>query len=553
MTSDSATNQESGGLGQEPSNTTQLLPEKEKEVLTETGKDDNSEQARAEADPESVSAQSNGPCCSLRHFSKIASGVAPTLICPTMTRHHFIATRLEIFAILGALFYVVISFSWAEPIREPALQLVSLFVLAQIFGVLVKFVHLPPLLGMLLAGILLKQIDYFHAEGIFLKFTATVRSCAMTMILLRAGLGLNPLVLCRLSTVVLRVAVFPCSVEAVTVAVVSHYLLDLPWQWGFLLGFILSAVSPAVLVPSLLTLQSNGYGENKGIATLVIAASSLDNIYAITIFGIFLSAIFSQGSIMELVVQGPLEVLIGIIWGILIGVISIYIPHSDEKSVIKLRTIMVCASGLLAVLGSQLVGYAGAGPLGCIVGAFVAGCGWRAFSSTSTYEPVMLHLTEYWLLLQPFLFGLIGTEIDISSLGGNSLQVAGLSAAVITIGVVVRMLACCISVQGCGLNFQETLFVGLSWLPKATVQAAIGPVALDLARSIAFNQEQNIHLAEKVLMIAVLSVILTAPIGAIGILGAGPLLLTRSKTEESIIEKKSEDEDHPDAELQEVL
>lgn len=484
------------------------------------------------------------------HISKLIAAVAPTEMCPAMTRLHFVATRLEIYSMLGALLYVLISFSWAEPIRDPVLQLSTLFVVAQTFGTILSFARLPPLLGMLLAGILLRQVNFFHAEGGFLKFTATVRACAMTMILLRAGLGLNASALRRLSMVVLRVAVIPCSAEAVTVALVSHYLLDFPWQWGFLLGFVLGAVSPAVVVPSLLALQSDGYGENKGIATLVIASSSLDDIFAITMFGVFLSTIFSQGSIFETILQGPLEVLIGITWGILMGVISIYIPHSEEKSVAMLRTAMVGASGLLSVLGSQLVGYPGAGPLGCIVGAFVAACGWRAFSSSNTYEPVMAHLTGFWLFLQPFLFGLIGTEINVSALNGN---LVGLSVLVMLIAIVVRLVACCLAVQGCGLNFKETLFVGLSWLPKATVQAALGPVALDVARSSLISGDHNTQLAEGVLTISVLSIILTAPLGAVGILGAGPFLLSKSKTEESIVEQGSGIVDQGNRESQHVV
>lgn len=103
------------------------------------------------------------------------AGVSPTTMCPQMTKLHFLATRVEIYALLGALLYVLISFTWAEPVRDPILQLAGLFVLAQVFGALVEFVRLPPLLGMLMAGIFLKYMDYFHAEGSFLKFTASLR------------------------------------------------------------------------------------------------------------------------------------------------------------------------------------------------------------------------------------------------------------------------------------------------------------------------------------------------------------------------------------------
>lgn len=96
-------------------------------------------------------------------------------MCPLMTKLHFLATRVEIYAMLGALLYVLISFSWAEPVRDSILQLAGLFVLAQVFGAVVELARLPPLLGMLMAGIFVKYMNYFHAEGPFLKFTATLR------------------------------------------------------------------------------------------------------------------------------------------------------------------------------------------------------------------------------------------------------------------------------------------------------------------------------------------------------------------------------------------
>nr|CAD7194576.1 unnamed protein product [Timema douglasi] len=121
----------------------------------------------------------------------------------------------------------------------------------------------------------------------------------MVVILIKAGLGLDAGALRRLSLIVVRLAFIPCLAEAATVCLVSHFLLGYSWLWGLLLGFILGAVSPAVVVPSLLSLKEKGYGEDKGISTLVVAASSIDDIAAISGFGIVLSVIFSQGKIVN--------------------------------------------------------------------------------------------------------------------------------------------------------------------------------------------------------------------------------------------------------------
>ena len=124
----------------------------------------------------------------------------------------------------------------------------------------------------------------------------------MVVILIKAGLGLDAAALKRLSFVVVRLAFMPCLVETATDAVVAHFIMGFPWLWGILLGFVLAAVSPAVVVPSLLSLQERGYGEDKGISTLVIAASSIDDIAAISGFGVVLGIIFSQGMYQNFVI-----------------------------------------------------------------------------------------------------------------------------------------------------------------------------------------------------------------------------------------------------------
>ncbi|KAF3837588.1 hypothetical protein F7725_005052 [Dissostichus mawsoni] len=122
----------------------------------------------------------------------------------------------------------------------------------------------PPLLGMLLAGLLLRNVPYVtDAVYIDTHWSAALRNIALAVILTRAGLGLDPSALSRLKAVCVRLAVGPCVVEASVVAVVSHFLLGLPWVWGFILGFVLAAVSPAVVVPSMLLLQKEGLGVEK--------------------------------------------------------------------------------------------------------------------------------------------------------------------------------------------------------------------------------------------------------------------------------------------------
>nr|XP_023420100.1 sodium/hydrogen exchanger 9B1 isoform X4 [Cavia porcellus] len=198
---------------------------------------------------------------------------------------------------------------------------------------------LPPLLGMLLAGFIIRNIPSIakHVK-VPTWWSSTLRSTALTVILIRAGLGLDPKALQQMKTVCFRLSFGPCLVEACSAAVFSHFIMDFPWQWGFLLGFVLGAVSPAVVVPSMLRLQEAGYGAEKGIPTLLVAASSMDDIVAITGFNTFLNLIFSKGSVLHNILSTVWDVLVGVLIGIVFGVFIQYFPSEDQVN-LKMYTL----------------------------------------------------------------------------------------------------------------------------------------------------------------------------------------------------------------------
>merc|ERR1739848_542809 len=154
------------------------------------------------------------------------------------------------------------------------------------------------------------------------QISRTLRLVCLTVILLMAGLELDPVALMKLSAMVVRATFIPCFVEALVVAIMSNLLLGFPWTVGFMLGFVLAAVSPAVIIPCLMSLASRGYGVKKGIPTLVIAACAADDVVAISGFGLFLGITFNTGAPMyELIFHGPIEVIIGVLFGIFWGVL----------------------------------------------------------------------------------------------------------------------------------------------------------------------------------------------------------------------------------------
>ena len=248
------------------------------------------------------------------------------------------------------------------------------------------------------------------------------------------------------------------------------------------------------------------------------------------------------------ILQGPVEVLVGLVYGCVAGVVCIYLPSSSSNS--GQRLIMLVGSGLLAIFGLPLIDLPGAGPLAVLVTSFTVGVGWRRQSGYTEHNPVTQHLSQLWTLLQPLLFSLIGAEVDLGELDSS---VVGLATAVLCIGLIIRLMVSQLAVMGGDLSFKERLFVSFAWLPKATVQAAIGPIALDkvknllsstypdyscnslqstdvgnssLSTSLSLSEMcQMLEYGDIILTVSVLVIIITAPLGALAILMTGPRLL----------------------------
>ncbi|XP_062598598.1 sodium/hydrogen exchanger 9B2-like [Saccostrea cucullata] len=446
-------------------------------------------------------------------------------------------------------FFVMCAMTWAVLIaitKDEALpggnffSLVVLFTAAVAGGYVFSLFRLPPLLGMLIVGGMLSNIPVIKTvgQGLDLQWSGALRKIALTVILIRAGLGLDPVALRKLSFTVLRLAFTPCLTECLAEAIASHFLLGLPWEWGFMLGFVLAAVSPAVVVPSLLNLSDRGYGLDKGIPTLVIAAASVDDVLAITGFGVVLGIAFTQGDLALTIVKGPLEALLGVAFGCVLGVFLWYFPSKNGSNRMFYRSMLLFAAGLMATFGSDVVHLPGAGPLGCLTLAFVAAFKWRKEREEGQPDTIAEVVGVLWMLCQPLLFGLIGAAVNFDSI--KDLSTLGLGIAVLAIGLVVRIAVSFCVVFGSGLTIKEQLFVALAWFPKATVQAAIGGLALDAA--IKMGDPTLINLGTSILTTAVLSIIITAPIGALAIALSGPLLLNRIDPKTGkVVSKDSED------------
>ncbi|XP_035904171.1 sodium/hydrogen exchanger 9B2 isoform X1 [Anopheles stephensi] len=447
--------------------------------------------------------------------------------CPSLERNWPVTSQplalLIVFAFLWAVAYAILPPELSHP-AGGLMRLVFLFVGAQACGILVSLTGLPDMLGMLFWGVLYANVGWADFAG-YERVEVFLREMALVNIMLLAGLGLDYAALRSLFRFIMQLTLVPTVAEVAAVAVLSHYLLALPWLWGVLLGLVETAISPNVVVTVLLRLKEERLGLNKGIHTLIIAMTSCNDVLAIFLFGVILGVIFSTGDLTSQILQGPIGIVIGLVYGGLCGVALLYVPSYHAKYTNGLRFSMAALAGTLSVVGSKKVGYPSAGALGCIVTAFVAGTGWRKRPPTERNE-VSMYLDLLWKFLKPVSFSLIGKEVNFSVLAGETVLYG---AVTLLVAVLLRLIFSYLSTMGSELNWKEKAYVTLSGFPKATVQAALGPAALDLARSL--NATEEYARAQTVLIVTVLAIIFTAPLGALLMIKLAPRWLKRSTDE----------------------
>ncbi|CAL1260990.1 unnamed protein product [Larinioides sclopetarius] len=406
----------------------------------------------------------------------------------------------------------------------PIFGLFALVVVCYLGGQFMRILKLPTLVGMMVFGFVLRNVPHINvAKDIPEEWAGNIRNMALILILLRAGLEVDADVLKNNKSTCSKLIFIPFIAEFIAAGLSAYYLLNMPWIWSFLMASMLAAVSPAVVLPVMLKLQKKGIGVTNGVPTMVIAVAGIDDVLALSAFEVLLGVTFATGTLGWTIAQGPLEMLVGIIYGILLGVITWYIPNPDEKSTSVFRFLILCFGGMCVLFGSQALNWGAAGALGCICLPFVAAIRWKQKDWNDDNNPVGDALAFVWRIIEPFLFGLIGSEIRIDYLQPS---IVGLGLATMFIGIAARMLAAFASAFSAGLTLKEQIFVTFAGLPKATVQAAIGPVALSLAKKLELGAEIE-EFGIMILTTAVLSILIAAPLGATSIALLAPRLLER--------------------------
>ncbi len=366
-----------------------------------------------------------------------------------------------------------------------------------LLGSLFHKMKLPSLLGMIIVGIVLSPHALNLIDESILNISADLRQIALVIILTRAGLSLNLTDLKKVGRPAVLMCFVPATIEIAGTILLAPLLLDVTYLEAAIMGSVIAAVSPAVIVPRMIRLIDEGYGTDHGIPQLILAGASVDDVFVIVIFTALTSfastGTISAGSFLQI----PVSIVLGSLLGVITGILLVkFFQKFHMRDSVKLLIILsisflflelqnhfgdiVPVSGLLAIMS-----------LGILL--------------KQNYNILAQRLSakynKLWVAAEVFLFVLVGATVDL-----HYAVSAGISAILLVMGVLLfRMLGVMLSLIKTDLNRKERFFCMLAYLPKATVQAAIG--ALPLSMGLACGQV--------VLTVAVLSILITAPLGAI--------------------------------------
>ena len=374
-----------------------------------------------------------------------------------------------------------------------------------------KMCRLPALLGMMLTGVLLGPNVFDLIDPSILAASAELREIALVVILIRAGLAMDLKDLRRVGRPAFLMSFVPATFELAAVVIFAPLLLGVSYLDAALLGAVLAAVSPAVVVPRMLKLMGTGYGRDKSIPQLILAGASVDDIYVIVLFASFIGKYQGQSFDFLSLVRVPISVVSGLILGTLTGYVIVWMFKKITMRGTIRMLLLLAVSFLFVELESAVRAYV---PISGLLAVMALG-GTILKKDGTLAKQMSAKLSKTWVVTELFLFVLIGAAVDIGYIGK-----AGMMAVYLLIlALLFRIAGVYFSLFKTELNRKEKLFCAISYLPKATVQAAIGGLPLSL----------GIATGHTILAVAVLAIVITAPIGAIGVDLTYKRLLTQGR------------------------
>ena len=379
------------------------------------------------------------------------------------------------------------------------LSISLILILGMFMGWICRKMKLPALLGMLITGIILGPYGLNLLDGSILGISAELRKIALIIILTRAGLGLDLSGLKKIGRPAVLMCFVPASFELLGMILLAPKLMGLSVLESAVMGAVLAAVSPAVVVPRMVKLMDEGYGVKEGIPQLILAGASVDDVYVIVLFSTFVGMMQGEGASILKFVNIPVSIFFGIAIGLFLGMLLAYFfkkVHIRDTSKVL---IILSISFLLVVIEDKLTT---AITFSSLIAVMFIGIGLQK-KREAVAKRLSVKYGKLWVAAEVFLFVLVGATVNIEYLGK-----IGAKAFIVIIGALIfRMFGVFVCLLGTSLKRKERLFAMMAYTPKATVQAAIGgiPLALGLA------------CGDTVLTVAVLAIVFTAPLGAFAI------------------------------------
>lgn len=372
-------------------------------------------------------------------------------------------------------------------------------------------IKLPGLLGMLITGIVLGPYVLNMLDIKLLGISADLRKIALIIILTRAGLGLDLASLKKIGRPAVLMCFVPATFELAGMLLLAPRLMGMSLLEAAVMGAVLAAVSPAVVVPRMVKLMEEGYGVKEGIPQLILAGASVDDVYVIVLFSTFSGMMQGEGASVIRFVNIPVSIILGMIIGLTIGVLlAFYFQKVHIRDTAKVL-IILGISFLLAAAEDSLTTPV---TFSALIAIMFIGVGLQR-KREAVAKRLAVKYGKLWVAAEVFLFVLVGATVNIGYLGRG-----GVRALLMIAGALLfRMAGVWVCLLGTGLKTGEKAFTMLAYTPKATVQAAIGGIPLAL----------GFACGDTVLTVAVLAIVLTAPLGAFAIDLSYQKLLTKSK------------------------
>ncbi|MDY0278609.1 MAG: cation:proton antiporter [Acholeplasma sp.] len=364
-----------------------------------------------------------------------------------------------------------------------------------LMGEIFKALKLPPLVGMIIAGIVLGPQVINALSSDFIELSVYLRKIALVVIILRAGLTIDLKDLKEIGRPAILMSFVPALFEIAAVTIVAPLITDISYLEAAMLGCILAPVSAAVVIPSMIKIIKTGYGNDKKVGQIILAGTSNDDMLAIVLFTVLIGVFQGENVSFMTIASVPLSLIVGILLGIIVGVILSAIFKMFEISVVAKVLILLSVSLLIVAFEDNVPSI----PQSSLLSIITVG---MIILKNIKNDAILIEgsLNKMWFFLQIFLFISIGALIDLKY--ASDFFVTAL--LIIISGTAFRFVAVWLSLSKTNLTFKERLFCGISYLPKATVQAAMSSIPLSL----------GVPAGELILTVSVMAIIILAPIGS---------------------------------------